>query len=294
MDVGPWAKEKLACLGKYLQAYTTIMRKQRFKGYFYVDAFAGPGSLKVRKQESGQTQQSLLDMAGHATDDADEERYIAGSPRVALEIRHSFTNYVFVEKDDALIRELQALKREHESPGKRIHIRTGDCNDYLRGLLRRNHGQWRHWRGVVFLDPFGMQVPWNTISALGETKAIEVFINFPVGMAIQRLLKRHGDFTKRERSKLDRYFGTGEWFDLLYRTHGDLLGEHVIKDTDAGDTLVKWYRKRLKEAFGCVSSAREIQSQAGRPLYYLIFAGPNKTGAHIAEKVLKQGARRVT
>ena len=294
MDVGPWAREKLACLGKYLQAYTTILRKQKFKGYFYIDAFAGPGSLKVRKQESDQTRQSLLDMAGHATDDADEERYIAGSPRVALEIRHSFTDYVFVEKDDALIRELQALKREHESPGKRIHIRTGDCNDYLRGLLRRNHGQWGHWRGVVFLDPFGMQVPWNTISALGETKAIEVFINFPVGMAIQRLLKRHGDFTKRERSKLDRYFGTGEWFDLLYRTHGDLLGEHVIKDANAGDTLVKWYCKRLKEAFGCVSSAREIQSQAGRPLYYLIFAGPNKTGAHIAEKVLKQGARRVT
>ena len=139
-----------------------------------------------------------------------------------------------------------------------------------------------------------MHVPWNTIAALGETRAIEVFINFPVGMAIQRLLKRRGDFTAKERNKLDRYFGTDEWFDLLYQKYDDLLGEHVVKDANAGDTLVKWYCKRLKEVFSYVSSAREIQSQAGRPLYYLIFAGPNKTGAHIAEKVLKQGARRVT
>ena len=294
MDVGPWAREKLACLGKYLQAYTTILRKQKFKGYFYVDAFAGPGSLKVRKQESDPAQQSLLEMAAYAADDADEEQYIAGSPRIALEIEHPFTDYVFIEKDDVRIGELCALKREHESPSKRIHIRTGDCNDYLRRLLRRNHGQWRHWRGVVFLDPFGMQVPWNTIVAFGETKAIEVFINFPVGMAIQRLLKRRGDFTAKERNKLDRYFGTGEWFDLLYQKREGLFGEYVVKDTNTGDTLVRWYCKRLEEAFGYVSSAREIQSQTGRPLYYLIFAGPNKTGAHIATNVLRQGARRVT
>ncbi len=293
MDVGPWAKEKLACLEKYLQAYTKILRKQKFKGYFYVDAFAGPGSLKVRKQESDPAQQSLLEIAAYAADDPDKEQYIAGSPRIALEIRYPFTDYVFIEKDEVRIGELRALKQESEVPEKRIHIRTGDCNNYLRGLLRRNHGQWRHWRGVVFLDPFGMQVPWDTIAALGETKAIEVFINFPVGMAVQRLLKRRGDFNGKERNRLDRYFGTGEWFDLLYQKHEGLFGESVVKDTNAGDTLVKWYRKRLKEAFGYVSSAREIQSQTGRPLYYLIFAGPNPTGAHIANNVLRQGARQV-
>jgi hypothetical protein len=35
MDVGPWAREKLECLGKYLAAYTIILRKQHWlKGYF--------------------------------------------------------------------------------------------------------------------------------------------------------------------------------------------------------------------------------------------------------------------
>src|SRR5262252_8074405 len=52
-EVGPWAEAKLECLRKYLSAYTTILRKQRFKGYVYVDAFPGAGTAKIRKKKAG-------------------------------------------------------------------------------------------------------------------------------------------------------------------------------------------------------------------------------------------------
>ena len=138
-----------------------------------------------------------------------------------------------------------------------------------------------------------MQVPWDTIEKISETKAIEIFINFPVGMAIQRLLKRSGRFTPEEGNKLDQYFGTGEWYNLLYKRREDIFGDNTVKIEKSGEVLVKWYRKRLKEVFGYVSTAREISSSSGRPLYYLIFAGPNRTGAKIANYVLEQGARRI-
>ena len=144
-----------------------------------------------------------------------------------------------------------------------------------------------------FLDPFGMQVPWDTVAEMGKTGAIEIFINFPVGMAIQRLLKRSGKFTPAERSKLDQYFGTDEWHDLLYTRQEDMFGGSTAKIQNSGDVLVKWYRKRLQDVFPYVSSAREIQNTRGRPLYYLIFAGPNKTGVKIANDVLRQGARSI-
>ena len=179
------------------------------------------------------------------------------------------------------------------STDTRVHIRRRDCNTYLRELIQNMSGQWNQWRGVVFLDPFGMQVPWDTITKLGATGAIEVLINFPVGMAIQRLLKRSGEFNKKERKKLNRYFGTEEWYDLLYRREADLLGDHRAKVQQSSDVLVRWYRDRLKNVFGHVSDAREIQDTLGRPLYYLIFAGPNETGARIANNVLNQGARQV-
>lgn len=294
MEVGPWATEKLECLRKYLQAYTRVLSKRQFRGYFYIDAFAGPGSLKVRREGNADLgQQVLLDVAEFAAHDSDEAEYISGSPRVALEVEPRFTDYVFVELEPTRIQELQQLATEFASLA-RVHVRREDCNTYLRHLLREMEGQWRNWRGVVLLDPFGMQVPWQTLSALGATGAVEVLINFPVGMAIQRLLKRSGEFTAKEREKLDAYFGTGEWFDLLYRRHENLFGhDSTEKVREAGDVLVHWYRARLKKAFGYASSAREIQNTRGAPLYYLIFAGPNRTGLRIANNVLEQGARRV-
>ena len=80
---------------------------------------------------------------------------------------------------------------------------------------------------MVFLDPFGMQVPWKTIADIGKTGIIEILINFPVGMAIQRLLKRTGQFSEKERGRLDDYFGTSEWYDLLYSTQEGLFGGQI-------------------------------------------------------------------
>ena len=295
MDVGPWAEEKLECLRKYLSAYTTILRKQSFRGYFYIDAFAGPGTLKIRKQEAKKdmSQLLLLELSEDITSHPGKAEYISGSPRVALDIKHPFTDYVFIEVDKKRLKQLETLKAEHETLERRIHVRKQNCNNYLNELLMRNQAQWNQWRGIVFLDPFGMQVPWKTIADIGKTKAIEVFINFPLGMAIQRLLPKNSRFSQKQRNKLNEYFGTGEWFDIIYKQEPGLFDKNISKIQKSGDALVSWYRNRLKEAFGHVSTAREIQTTNGRPLYYLIFAGPNKTGLNIANKILKQGARSV-
>ena len=291
MEVGPWAREKLACLRKYLEAYTTILRKQEWcQGYFYVDAFAGTGLLKVRREKSD-PDQLLLDGAGYANDDAGAQEYIAGSPHVALDIKHPFTNYFFIERNTDRQQQLEGLAEQY-GPEIKVDVRNVDCNEFLRGLVENGKRWLRKRRGIVFLDPYGMQVPWATVEALGKTGSIEVIINFPL-MAIQRLLKRSGNFTSQERNKLNSYFGTGDWFDVLYRFESDLLGEHVVKEQKSADRLIKWYRGRLRSAFGHASAAREVRSQTGHPLYYLIFAGPNKTGAGIADKVLRQGARVV-
>jgi len=47
--VGPWAKEKLNCLAKYLEEYTKILRKQPGLAYIYVDEFSGSGTHRVRE-----------------------------------------------------------------------------------------------------------------------------------------------------------------------------------------------------------------------------------------------------
>jgi three-Cys-motif partner protein len=281
--VGPWAKEKLTCLGKYLHAYSTILHKQQSLRYVYVDAFSGPGTHRLRQGSA--TERSLSSVAQFPFEDPEHAEYIRGSPRIALELEYPFTQYVFVENDPIRIAVLEKLKTEYAN--LQIAVREKDCNEYLRDTLVPR--SWGRWRGLVFLDPFGMQVPWSTIELLSRTKAIEVFINFPVGMAIQRLLRRDGKFTTQQRKRMDLYLGSPDWFDVVYQKSTGLFGETIGKAADSNVALTRWYRKRLKELFGFASSARLVRSSSNRPLYYLIHAGPNATGARIADHILRQG-----
>jgi three-Cys-motif partner protein len=137
--VGPWAKDKLERLGKYLNAYTTIMRKQVWCGGFaYIDALAGPGRHELRKKKGTRAAQSLLlQLANPIHEDPGETEYINGSPHVALDLRFPFSWYVFIETDPARIANLQKLKAEYGET-RNIVIRQSDCNEYLLGKLVNN------------------------------------------------------------------------------------------------------------------------------------------------------------
>jgi hypothetical protein len=126
-----------------------------------------------------------------------------------------------------------------------------------------------------------LKIPWGALQ----------FLNFSVGMSIQRLLKRNGKFTEKQRGKLDEYFGDPGWFDVVYTKPIGLFGDIQSKAEDAEERLVEWYRERLGNAFGNVSSAYLIRNSHGGHLYVLIFAGPNQTGAKIANDILRSGDR---
>jgi len=169
-------------------------------------------------------------------------------------------------------------------------VHEGDANAALQGWLASGI-DWARHRAVVFLDPFGMQVPWSTMEALAKTKAVEVIINFPLGMAIQRLLTKSGDIQSGWQISLDTFFGSPEWRDLVYAEDADLFGPKKRKVEGSGVKLLEWYRARLKAIFGHVSTARLIKNTRGNPLYYLIWAGPNATGLKGAEHILSKGER---
>src|SRR6476661_5227404 len=73
--VGPWAADKLDRLGKYLGAYTTIMRKQKWcEGYHYIDAFAGPGRHSIRSEKRAyNTVQRVVEEIASFGRDAEEQ-----------------------------------------------------------------------------------------------------------------------------------------------------------------------------------------------------------------------------
>lgn len=291
--VGPWAEEKLECLRKYLHAYTTILKDQRWcTGFLYVDAFAGGGEAPLRQYDALNAIEGTLFSIAKYSDDLGLEKgiYIQGSPQKALDLQFPFSEYIFIERNPERIKQLEGIKTKYDGKRK-VSIIQGDASQSVfRELLLSNRYDWKKYRAVVFLDPFGMQVPWTTIEALGKTKAIEVIVNFPVGMAIQRNLPKTGQFSDLKRQSLTQYFGSDEWEKIVYEESEDLFGRVKNKKRDSGLALAKWYQKRLKEVYGYATSPRVIKNTRGTPLYYLLWAGSNATGAKIATDVLKQGS----
>jgi three-Cys-motif partner protein len=291
--VGPWAKEKLEALGEYLEFYTKVLKNQGhwLKATIFVDAFAGPGKSRVRVRDKPASVAGAANLFGEVEPptDSDAIEFLKGSPRVALDIQNPFTRYVFIERDPARASDLRALAEEYGT-SRSVSVREGDAGEELRSIVESGL-DWSRHRAVVFLDPFGMHIPWSVVEALGRTKAIEVLVNFPLGMAIQRFLVRSGDIPTGWRETLDSFFGSRDWWQHAYEDSEDLFGPKSLKLKDSGLRLLEWYRSRLKDVFGHVSPGRLIRNTQGGHLYYLVWAGPHRKGLDGAKHILSKGEK---
>lgn len=280
--VGPWAKAKLDALEAYLRFYGQALSKQQFRRV-YIDAFAGACVTKVRGTGSALEPSPFFD---EADDSEDQTEFILGSPVRAMSVQPGFDRLFFFDLDETRADTLRRLADGREG----VSVQVGDCNPLIQQLAPKLAH--RNVRGVAFLDPYGAHLHWETVEALGKTGTMEVVINFPLAMAINRLLTRNGEVPPSWAAQLDSCFGTSEWRSLVYSRHVDLFGNEVVsKDGDAANKLLKLYISRLELVFPFVATPRLVRNTRGAPLYYLIWAGPNKLGLKVADYILRQGER---
>ncbi len=92
--------------------------------------------------------------------------------------------------------------------------------------------------------------------------------------------------------QLTACFGSDEWRALAYRRDTDLFGHEVTsKNGGVTERLLELYVGRLKAIFQFVATPRLIRNTRNAPLYYLIWAGPNKLGLKGADYILSHGEK---
>ncbi len=274
---GSWTEEKLEILGKYLNAYTTALKNQRFR-LIYVDAFAGTGSWR-----SG---------VGYSPDDYDDFQEVhEGSARLALQVDDKpFDRLVFIEKDTARFWSLDKIRRENEH--RCIELRNWDANDELPRFCR---SMGKCDRAVVFLDPFATQVKWSTVEAIAKTKKIDCWILFPL-MAITRMMPKENEPSEACSVRLDTVFGGREhWRDHLYQPSQQppLFGGEELERPKGSDQIALLYQQRLKEVFtGVADMRRTLRNSKNSPMFELFFVAGNPKGASIAIDIADHILRR--
>lgn len=279
-----WTDKKLQMLAKYLPAYTTALKNKEFR-LAYIDAFAGTG-YRTLKDKSSTSELMFPELAEN-----DAQLFLEGSAKIALKTQPPFDKYIFIEKDERKVTALSLLRQEFPDVADRVEIVNAEANSYLQDLCKNR--VWTRHRAVLFLDPFGMEVNWETIQAISNTKAIDLWLLFPLGVAVNRLLRRDGKIDEGNRQRLNKFFGDESWFNefftvperasSLFDESSPTLGARKVANLDA---IQKYFLSRLKQTFAAVAeNPYRMYNSKNNPLYLLCFAASNQRGAKVAIKI---------
>ena len=267
---GKWTERKLVAFEKYVHAYLTIMNKYRDQynwKLLYFDGFAGSGTRTA-------TQDELTTYKGAA------ERILSITDR-------GFDYYYFIDKDPASIAKLESRLSTIINPGKR-EFRASDANAQVRDMALALQN--KKLKALVLLDPFGMQVSWETLTRLKGT-GTDLWILVPTGVIVNRLLDRKGQLTHIER--LTSFFGKDEAFlrNYFYKTNTEqtLFGENEVvrKVEQPIQKIAELYTLQLKEIFKYVSpNPLVLRNSCNTPIFHFVFASNNKAAMNIANDII--------
>ncbi|HEY9629347.1 MAG TPA: three-Cys-motif partner protein TcmP [Coleofasciculaceae cyanobacterium] len=292
---GDWTTSKLRCLDKYLNAYTKALSKQSFET-MYIDAFAGTGWLTLKQTEAEEekskepvSQISIMSLFANQAEASAENSDIPldGSARIALKVSPGFDKYIFVEQDLKRFNELQNLKAEFSE--KDIEFSNSDANLFIKQLCQGSNWIREGKRAVLFLDPFGLNVSWETIEIIAKTKAIDIWYLFPLGVGLNRLLKVDGKIEESHRLIIDNVLGTTGWYEIFYKTnvYPGLFGDRTVTEKTADfNTICQYFLQRLESVFPAVAdNPRMLYNSKRVPIFLLCFASSNPNGANLAKKI---------
>lgn len=209
-----------------------------------------------------------------------------GSAWLALEIEPAFDRYIFVEKRRTRTSALEELKAEFS--GRKVEILNEDANTAVQRICGET--DWRSNRAVLFLDPYGMQVSWATLEAVAATNAIDVWMLYPTGMGLNRLLTKDGKIPAEWQKTLDRSLGCRDWREIFYseKETVDLFGHPTTERIkDAGPVKSEAFLlKRLRSIFTAVApKALPLRNSKDQIMYLLCFACGNARGAELALRI---------
>ena len=280
---GPWSLKKLDCVESYAVNYLKVMQNQAW-ALHYVDAFAGQGKQQLKT--------SALDLGFLAEDEEARVEFLEGSAMRALKVSsqatRGFDQFIFIEASHQSKEKQLAERARSEWPGlaDRIRVVEADANTAIVDYVR--FANWKQTRALVFLDPFGLQVRWETIEDLARTRACDIWYLFPIGGVI-RMLPSSGQMNASWEAKLDSLFGSTDWRDEFFaeEKQGELFGDASRIKSANESRILAYIKKRMQSVFAGVSDFAVLRNSTGYPMFALLMGitNPSSKALNTARRI---------
>lgn len=265
-EIGYWSELKLEIIEQYGSAYTIAFNKTRGLKKYYIDGFSGAG-VHVSKRSGAQ---------------------IEGSPTRALRIVPPFDGFYFIDLNANKTEYLRSLCGDRLN----VHIQTGDANKYLRGLLPDIQYE-EFKRALCVLDPYALQLDWEIMRLAGQSRAVDMFLNFPVMDMNRNAIWRNPDVVPASGiERMTRFWGDESWRQAAYADSPqvNLFGDTPEKVKLSNQAIVTAFQKRLKEVagFSFVPDPLPMCNRTNAVVYYLFFASQKPVAQRIIKDIFRK------
>lgn len=257
LEVGSWALEKYRRVWYYDQIFSTGM-KARWDQRVYIDLYAGPGHSRIR----------------------DTDTIVPGSPLLALMVDDPFTRYVFCEQEEELLEALRT-RVDRTAPDADVEFVQGDINEVVGEVETRipPFGKGNTQLSFCFVDPFSVDLNFDTIRRLGEPRNMDFLILLALGMDANRNLAL---YLEAKHDRIERFLGDPDW------------REKWRKAERRGQRFIYFLATRYIEAMEAIgyrpTSTGEMypvrSDTRNLGLYYLAFFSKHPRGHQFWEQVL--------
>ncbi|MHC4508811.1 MAG: three-Cys-motif partner protein TcmP [Planctomycetota bacterium] len=243
--VGEWSRDKHWFLSRYVDAFTTSMRKKKWKGLHYIDLFAGAGIERLKTSQ----------------------RLQWASPMIAAMARRPFDKLHLCEKSK---QKYEALKPRIAGLKPNSQVLHGDANKKIHEIVREiPQGS----LSLAFLDPYGLHLDYETLKVLSNVRA-DLIIFFPDHLDALRNWEH--TYLKNTDSNLDRCLGPGaHWRSFI--------NEAPIEHRAEG--LRDLYVGQLRDLLGYTVFEFERISFKKHPLYILILCSRHKLAGDLWRRI---------
>jgi len=253
-------RDKLTYFEKYLNAYLSATKRLPTK--IYIDAFSGTGKCMLCNHGSCKSRGGKKCLKCPDS----QKREVDGSALIALKAKKEFDGYMLIESVARNCKSLEKFIKSEISPDRvlKTEIINRDSNKFLQESFTPDNAAY-----LIFFDPEGSELSWDTIKVLKNIKKADILILYPYDMSLVRL-------TTNFKHKLDNFYGDSNWLEEFNKG---------VNPTDRKTRLRELYIANLKKLGFEYVVSRQIKTRLreGRPLYHLILA----THSQVGDKIIK-------
>jgi three-Cys-motif partner protein len=256
-EVGGWAETKYRLLALYDELFATGM-KNKWDQRVYIDLYAAAGYSRVQGTN----------------------KFLKGSPIIALTVTNPFDKYIFCEENEDLLSALKA--RVHRiAPQANVAYVPGTCDTEIERICEEIP-KWSPSNKVLSLclvDPFDFGLKFKTLRRLSS-----VFIDFVVLLAVGMDANRNYDhYVDGNSTKIDEALGNMEWRERWRAAGGRRKDFRQFLASEFSLSMESL--EYLKQPLDRMKLVRSVEKNL--PLYYVALFSRHETAYKFWRDVLK-------